>query len=386
MRDLLFSLTCSETYFFRGGTPFTAGEDSFLPSVFPPSASVMQGMVRTAIMKGHGVDFDEYEKRRCNVCGCAMSDCEVLRAVGSPGTHDDMELDITGPFLLRKGQGEHKALRLFKVPADLMAAGPLRPSQAPVVTDIGPVCLPVSQQRCIPLGGAWLDERVLHRYLTGEQVGEGDVCPEETFLAREQRIGMARHRSTRATQEGMLYAIEHVRLVSDYGLGVRVKNCPEVHLPPAVKLGGEGRLSGLDTSEWVPLKSAGLAEAINAGPGLFGEHGFKLVFLTPARFEGDASLPAGFERTVRDGVTVHNGNLGGVNCSFVSMCAERPIRMGGWNMVSGTQKPRHSYIPAGSVFYFVTGCSGADVVAALHDTKLGSDTAIGLGHVVVGRW
>ncbi|MBP7892760.1 MAG: type III-B CRISPR module-associated protein Cmr3 [Firmicutes bacterium] len=389
MSDLLFSMACDETYFFRGGTPFTVGEDSFLPSVFPPNPSVMQGVVRTAIMRGHGIDFAEYREGRCSVCRCAASECTVLSAVGSAGTHDDMRLDVTGPFLTYEEPGGPKE-RLFKAPVDLVSMGDdigkLRPYDTPIHTDMGPVCLPQSAERCKPLEHSWLGEAGLLKYLKGQSPSLHQVHSEKAFLGKETRIGIARERSTRATHKGMLYSIEHVRLKQGYGLGARVANCPDVKLPAIVKLGGEGRLSRLAVSPWEEIPSHGIAPAINSCPGLFGQHGFKLVFLSPVRFEGESWLPEGFVAREREGVRIWEGSIRGIECSFVSMCADRPVRLGGWNMATGRQKPRHSYIPAGSVFYFITERAGEDVVNALFDVKLGLDTAIGLGHAVVGRW
>ena len=76
------SLWLRGSYFFRDGTPFTAGEDIFLSSGFPPSGKVI-GAVRTALLSGHGVDFDKYYEGYCNVCQASAEDCLVLRAVGS---------------------------------------------------------------------------------------------------------------------------------------------------------------------------------------------------------------------------------------------------------------------------------------------------------------
>ncbi len=395
MRDLLFSMTCEETYFFRGGTPFTAGEDSFLPSVFPPSPSVIQGVVRTAIMTGHGIDFDVYREQFCSVCGCSAAECQVLSAVGSAGTYDDMKLDITGPFLVLDREEEPRSL-LFRVPADLMDmrssggepfnVGVLRPAAKPMETDIGPVCMPMTEDRCKPLENAWLHEAGLQSYLKGEPIAEEHVVGEDDVLAREPRVGIARERSTSSCQRGMLYFIEHVRLLPGFGLGARVNNCPEVELPSTVRLGGEGRMSALHTAPWRCMDWPGIAQAIETGPGLFGEHGFKMVFLTPVRFGGDRAVPAGFKPGIRDGARVYQGSIAGIECTLVSMCADRPVRLGGWDMAAGKQKPRHSYIPAGSVYYFATRSSGSELVQALHDTKLGLDSSIGFGHVVIGRW
>jgi CRISPR-associated protein Cmr3 len=68
------------------------------------------------------------------------------------------------------------------------------------------------------------------------------------------------------------------------------------------------------------------------------------------------------------------------------MCTGRPVRIGGWDIALRRPKPRLAYMPVGTVYYFTTRHSGAEVVEALHDRKIGFDTKIGFGHIVVGRW
>jgi CRISPR-associated protein Cmr3 len=394
MEERLFLFGCEESYFFRDGTPFTAGEDIFLSSGFPPSGKVIQGAVRTALLSGHGVDFDKYYEGYCNVCQASAEDCLVLRAVGSSrGGGEDMELDFIGPFVTRTTNGTIE--RLYQAPYDLVqldgqgGLGRLTPSSQAVLTDLGPIFLPQTDERCRSLTEAWIREGGLLNYLRGETVGVNKVYSWspgfETFLFREERLGIARCRETRAAQGGMLYAIQHVRLEAQFGLGVRVRGCPDVPLPSMVKLGGEGRLSSLTVQSTTPVPREGIAEAIDEGPGLFGERGFKVVCLSPMRL-GDGWLPEGFTEVTREGGTCWEGVLGGITCSLVSMCTGRPVRIGGWDIALRRPKPRLAYMPVGTVYYFTTRHSGAEVVEALHDRKIGFDTKIGFGHIVVGRW
>ena len=72
--------------------------------------------------------------------------------------------------------------------------------------------------------------------------------------------------------------------------------------------------------------------------------------------------------------------------AIVSVCSDRPIRIGGWDMALNRPKPRLAYVPDCAVYYLTTPHRGAEVVEALHDTKIGMSTRIGFGHIVVGRW
>lgn len=412
MTEKLFLFGCEESYFFRDGTPFAAGEDTFLRSGFPPSCNVMQGAVRTAIMRGHGVDFTEYQEGHCSVCDCIGEECEVLEAVGScVSGQEDMKIDLTGAFVTLKTHSEVK--RLYRVPRDLMLAESdaseielcrARPSSEPIATDMGLVFMPQCERNVRGLSNAWISETGLLSYLTGVDASPSELyfsaLPDASwdsarvFMCREQRMGIAREKASRATVEGMLYAIEHVRLADvqkeQFGIGVRVRGCPDISIPDVVRLGGEGRFTSLEVLESMPIATTGIAEAIDEGPGLFGEHGFKLVFLSPVRFstnkDGYEWLPSGFIPRKRDGATVWEGVLSGIQCTLVSVCSDRPIRIGGWDMALKRPKPRLAYVPDCVVYYFTTPHNGAEVVGGLHDTKIGMNSRIGFGHTVVGRW
>ena len=96
----------------------------------------------------------------------------------------------------------------------------------------------------------------------------------ETFLFREERLGIARCRETRAAQGGMLYAIQHVRLEAQFGLGVRVRDVPMYPCPAWSSLAARDVFQALRCKHnSVPRE--GIAEAIDEGPGLFGERGLR---------------------------------------------------------------------------------------------------------------
>ncbi|MGI6558010.1 MAG: type III-B CRISPR module-associated Cmr3 family protein [Limnochordia bacterium] len=96
--------------------------------------------------------------------------------------------------------------------------------------------------------------------------------------------------------------------------------------------------------------------------------------------------PRGLRRGQGRAAPVGRASSAALPASLVSMCSGRPVRIGGWDMALRRPKPRLAYMPAGTVYYFTTSHSGAEVVEALHDRKIGFDTRIGFGHIVVGRW
>lgn len=414
--EKLFVFGCEESYFFRGGNPFIAGEDNSLASCFPPSCLVMQGAIRTAILNGHGADFQMYHKDKCSVCGTSVQECSVLRTVGKAGRWDDMELDFSGPFLVRHSKGATE--RFYPAPYDLarlvddkkdsrnektaLEIGRLQPLTARM-TDLGRVLLPAAEGKSSrPIQGAWISEQGLLSYLKGENVAPDQLqFPDDPaddrfknsgFLKRERRIGIARQAATRNTEKGMYYAVEHLRLANDFALGERVRGLPDIALPGYIKLGGEGRMTTLTMTNSSPLPEAGIAEAITQnGRSLFDEYCFKITFLTPARFDDCCWIPREFTEDYRKGLDgeelkVWRGRLEGIECTIVSLCADRPERIGGWDLAKHRPKPRYSYLPAGSVIYLTSPHSGKEIVMAMHDRKLGLDTKVGFGQAVIGRW
>jgi CRISPR type III-B/RAMP module-associated protein Cmr3 len=421
IREKMALFGCEESYFFRDGTPFNAGENNFLASRFPPGCQVMQGAIRTAILNGHGVDFQAYRRQRCNVCGSSLMDCAVMRAVGKPGDLDSMELDFYGPFLVRRRKGSARYKRIYPAPGDLVRLskleatedennilpffGRLRPEDRGWVTDLGRVLLPTMPQggRSQPLNGAWISEKGLLAYLRGETVDSDEIYFAEPtgntrlknsgFLKKEERIGIARNVATRVTEQEMFYAVEHLRFDPKFELclGERIKGLPDLPMPELIKLGGEGRMTTLQVVESEPLPWEGIADAINRdAKRLFNEYCFKLVFLTPVCF-GNAWPLHDFIATKRkdsagEEVDVWRGELVGVPCTLVSMCVERMEKIGGWDQANRQPKLRRSYFPAGSVLYFTSTYSGEKLVTAFHDHKFGKDTKIGFGQATIGRW
>jgi CRISPR-associated protein Cmr3 len=407
---------CEESYFFRDGTPFNAGETTFLASRFPPGCHVMQGAIRAAILRGHGADFRVYGNKKCSICNCSVPECKVLRTVGMPGdARDGMTLDFYGPFLVRRRKGTAEYERIYPAPADLIRLkkengnprfGRMFPGNQGLVTDQGRTLLPV-----IPDGegslesGAWISEQGLLTYLRGNEVDGDEVYFQDAvmdgqrqsknsgFLKKEERIGIGRDSVTRATEKHMFYTVEHFRFDPwfDFGLGERVRGLPEMPLPEVIKLGGEGRISTLKVLDSEPFPAKEIAAGINNdSQRLFGEYRFKMVFLTPVCFTNQG-FPEGFRETRRidergQELQIWRGKLNEIECSLVTMRAERMERIGGWDMANRRPKTRRSYWPAGSVWYLTSPEPGEELVKALHDRKFGEDINIGFGHAIIGRW
>ncbi|NPV81544.1 MAG: hypothetical protein HPY52_14995 [Firmicutes bacterium] len=423
----LWYMTPRDTVYFGGGMPFNAGEGGYLHSIFPPSPRIMQGFVRTAILAAHGVDWDSYYKDYCNICGKPASLCEVLATVGSAGCYDDMKLDLRGPVIAEDIGGGPSTL-LFPAPRDLVCKGEklvrLAPGGKEIVCDLGSVRLPrildedvterssgsqrasegtTEHERIEDLADYWITEEGFIEYLKGGEVHRKDLRHAGNIFGNENRTGIGRNNATGAVKTGLLYSLGHVRLKKGYKFAEWVSGVPPQTQPSRIQiLGGEKRLSYLDRAAaagWnANLGDPGLkqhiARKIDAAGGRF-----KLVFLQPGLLDLDGAIlpvtggtlgivklrsPFGHSSVVFSGLPKDLGAI------LVSACQPRPQRIGGWNMAAregrGESIPMEHVIPAGSVFFFEARAVGEEIVEALHGVKLGRETRIGFGEVMVGAW
>ena len=371
-----------DTLFFRGPLPFTAGETVFLPSEFPPSPQTIQGMVRTALLEAHGIDFDrfaldDFTAPACSLCTDAAV-CQVPGIVGQPGS-DLGTLDLRGPYLI------HHDTRLYPAPDDLRWQHGIITRSAPgpaIQCDAGRVRLPEAQ------GGTmseWITESGLITYLAGATPPSDQFKATHSLLTPEPRVGLALDVATRAAREGMLYSIAPVRLRDGVSLGVRVTGAREpllMQVPATCRLGGEGRIV-----EVTPHQESSLPVPPTVEASLRATGRFRLLLLQPADFAG-SWLPAGFTATEIDETTCWRGTLDGVALRIVVSCGGPPIAIGGWDMVKREAKALRWCVPAGTVYYceLETGSDVQRVLQQFHDRKLGANAPMGFGHVVIGAW
>lgn len=366
-----------DTVYFGGGLPFVAGESGFLPSRFPPTPLVMQGVVRTALLTGHNVDWQEYYEGRCSICRCAGADCAVLRATGSAGRIDDLGLDLRGPFLAQRNDCRSWSL-LYPTPADLVALGGaptrLRPGEA-VECDLGRIKLPTAilpstgerGPRLTDYQGTWITATGLRRHLNGQAVSEADILPPERIFSWETRVGIGRNRATRVAEDRKLYSLGHCRLAPGFALAEQVANLPKnAAVPSMILLGGEKRLAYISRQKSldVPVPTEAPSDS-----------GFRMIFLTPGKW-----TPPAFSQT--------SELIPGLTATLVSACLPKTERIGGWNMAAGkghgSSRAMETVIPAGSVFFFLSDLPVERIFELLGNSKIGAETKLGFGHVAVG--
>ena len=359
-----------DTWFFRGGTPFTmyATPQENVGSLFPPHPPTVAGAIRAALALGKGWSgHGPWPREICAVLG--------------DGPDDLGAISLDGPFLLRGGQP------LFRVPRHVlglsegtrwMPSAFLRPGN-PVACDLGDeVRLPEltgaspDDGKLKPGDGCWLTQKGINAVLHGRLPSHGDLVPDSCLWSEEPRIGLERDGTTRAALEGMLYSTRHVRPRCGVSLGVRIGGLPRDWTPPfgrLLTLGGESRLA--ECREWKPelALDVPLTEIKDTGR-------VAVVALSPL------DLPRGVDVGERP-----MDALGGAR--VVSACLDRPQRIGGWSSITRRPLPLRSVLPPGSALFCEIASTErfAEVVSAGDGlARIGSRQKGGFGLVALGVW
>ena len=359
-----------DTWFFRDGTPFFAGEAPMgnVEGLFPPHPGTVAGALRAALAvnrgwNGRGRWPDEF--------------CAVL----GDGPDDLGRLAFDAPFLLRDGQP------LFRAPRHLLGTGNpeewvpgafLHPGP-PVSCDLGDaVRLPEvlaftgDFHDLKPGDSQWLTPVGLTAVLNGALPRPDDVVFAGDIWAMESRTGLELDRDTRTAVEGMLYSVRHVRPASHTSLGARIDGLPSDWTVPfgrLLPLGGESRLA--ECREWdgdlhvdAPLTA------------VVSSHQFAVIALSPLDIGED----------VCQGDQTLDGLAG---ARVISAALDRPQRIGGWNSLDRTPLPMRSILSPGSVLF----CEVEDpfqlqrtVAAETGLVRLGRRQGWGFGLAALGVW
>ena len=359
-----------DTWFFRDGTPFSAGDSpqSDIGSLFPPHPGTVVGALRAALALSHG--WNGRGRWSQDICG-----------VLGDGPEDLGRLSIDAPILLRDGDP------LFRVPRHLVGTAAderwnpvtyLRPGP-PVNCDLGEaVRLPEivdtvdDPSDLEQADDFWLTVGGLNAVLRGELPETSELVSSAELWSVEFRIGLELDRATRTAREGLLYSTQHVRPRPGVSLGARIDGLPPDWDAPSgrlITLGGEGRMA--DCREW-----DGHLAIETPGKEVTSDGRFALIALTPLDIDEDVYVG-------RQPLEVLGGAL------IVSACLDRPQRVGGWNSLVRRPLPQRSVLPAGSVLYCERPESAQSERTMTADgglIRLGNRTRFGFGLAVASVW
>ncbi len=352
-------LTPFDTVFFRDGSPFTMGQETWGQSRFPPPPSVVYGALRTR-------HFAEHPGR-------------LPDASGPDDPTRDARLTA---FHLRDAVGP-----LYPMPRDLVAPkGADEPGQGTPVRRLRRTALPEGAaglgrtpqvlshpEEVETVRNSMVREGALGQYLRGEEGAFTSYHLYEDHLAyREPKIGIRMDRDTRAADDGFLYRVGLRRLGEDlsFGVGIDALSLSDRGL---LKLGGESKPASYERiSDTPPVPTPPRDRIADTST-------FVLYLATPAIFDQGWVPGAVDPDTLR-------ATVNGATVRLEAAAVGKPGAIGGWDVAAGRPKPMDRTVPAGSVYYFsLEDGSAQDVIDALHNERISEARAqAGFGHAFVG--
>jgi CRISPR-associated protein Cmr3 len=310
--NIWYQLTPADTLFFRGSEPLEAGQLS-RDALFPPPVSVIQGAVRTAVLKQRGISFDDYKEGRCPR--------ELTNLFGESGK--PAPFAVTAILLAKDGATyapcpaswfvesglRQNVDRPLDTDCKILRAAPLVDVAAKLrlhsSSGLGlPMVLPDTEAE--PLAGNWLRLECL--FTAAATIGEGDLLSLTDLCDIEPRTGIAIDEK-RKVRQGKLYSAGHIRLRDGVSFIIGIDRDPGLSNGGLLSLGGEKRVCGYVRSKppSMPVGSSSLYLA-----------------LAPIKLTTEVQ-------------------------PFV-FAAAKPITIAGWDLHTGFHKPTTTWLPAGSVF------------------------------------
>lgn len=304
-----YELTPLDTLFFRGSEPMEAGQLTS-EALFPPPVSVLQGALRTELLRQKKISFAAYKKGE-NI------PVPVLEAIGRCG--EDAPFAMAG-VLIKRGERLYAPapaawfVDLPKKPkrgADFVGAEILRPTPLEVDNALGmrvscgAAPLVAAQHEAQSLAGYWVDHTLLST--PPKKFGAKDVVFASELFHLEHRTGIAMD-ANRKVEQGRIYSSAHIRLHEDVRLVIGISRDLGLDSSGIIRLGGEQRVC---------------AYAQCAAPKLPGGQASQYMTLTPLPLTVD--------------MVEH------------VLCASKPQILAGWDLGVGFHKPTTTWLPAGAI-------------------------------------
>lgn len=376
MNVMTLRFTALDTLFFRESRPFETIGGSELTSMFPPPPRTLAGAIRTAIGDSLGADWQMFCKKSSEYTVNGFKLKDII------GINDDMgRVSIKGIWLAQDGT------RLYPVPLFLIRKGPIinRLQIGKIAqTFLGQVRLPELPKDCVgfkPLENVWLTRTGLEKVLSGGLPSQDDIREKKHLYTEESRLGIARDQSKRAAENGLLYQSRHVRPFHEKQLTIEADIIGLDKTTIArrlVRVGGEGRLAGIEAVESPSFPHAPVDKN--------DVQGVVLILLSPARFKESTWLPAGFSMATEERQT-WKGEINGISLTVHSAVIGKAQREGGWDMAAYRPRAVQSLIPAGSaLFCTVENNDITGAIKALHGHYVGEDQSLGRGRIACALW
>lgn len=298
-----------DTLFFRGGKPFTAGEDSWTDSSFLPNPSVIWGAMFSVL-------FSKREDCRKN----PSKEAKRLR-IDNIYLYNEKEQTVLIPAPLDIFTDDYGKLYLPKY------------EDVDFVTNYSlPVISLVKNKNVKPLENSFLEISSLFNHYLKKYSDNMLLYNFEKVFIQDSKIGIKRKKSTRASEDNHLYRIDLTQFQEEWSFLVEYEfDGDELSEEGILKLGGEGKIAFFRNID-IPASLEKVEGLRNNVKSKLEEHKYlKVLFKTASFFE---------KGWAPDFETVLSANVG------------KPLYVGGYDMKKKEAKPMKKYIPPGSVYVF----------------------------------
>ncbi len=368
-------LKAADVLMFRDSRPFDAG-DSGAQSIFPTPQTVA-GAVRTWLLRSASADL----KTLKGVAPSAAA-MQSWAARYIPEALWVVEASLMGPLLMVEGGPRYPLPRhlaicrsstsSYRVASPLQAKLPGR-SYFPRLagaSDLLPVRPRGSEDFDLASGGLIGQAQMSAALQADGTIAASDVDGLAEYMLDEHRLGIGVNAGAHTAEKGMIYSGRFLR--PDHGVSLRVditstdaalrQKLGAAHQKaPWLRLGGEGRVAGIEILDAVALPCA-----ITDWPA----ERFTTCLITPGRFADGGWLP----------------RLPG--CRLVAAAGVAPVSCSGWNSVEGRPTETRYAVMAGAV-YFWERIPDAPDIADPHGTSLCDqleERQAGWGYCLRGEW
>ena len=365
----------TEPLIFRTGRPFTAGENTFAESNFPPTPETLQGALRAAI----AVQWGQTQNPPLGNLASIFEKEALEKLIGKRSGERDTygQFRITGLTLGRRQSLTSKIERLFPPPSHIIQATLEDASKRkiqplvflqPKKQKSGTTNISSDYQLLFPqLGGcktvgksealtSWLTPRGLSSILQGDLPNESDECIVKisNIYTHESRLGIGMNNDSKTTKEGYLYQVQMIRMQPSYGFVIDIAFGEQQYGDHAVSPEHEHHadvsqeLSFLNTG-WMTLGGEQRAahftvltpqDIVEEGGISQMQPGNLLYFATPSYFE--------------QGWLPHDSKV--LSAQPITAAINRYQPIGGWYLnpqnAGGGGKIMRRCVPAGSVYFF----------------------------------
>lgn len=306
-----YQITPADTLFFRGSEPLEAGQPS-RDALFPPPVSVLQGALRTAVLKQRRIAFADYKANRC-----ASDVIEGIGACSQPAPFrvtaillargETIYVPCPANWFVEAGQLAKGGQPSMVGQTILRAAQPDRAADSLHLHSSAGTDLPmVRAADAQPLAGHWLRLDCLRTPPT--EFVEGDLLAPGELYDVEPRTGIAID-SKRKVKQGAIYSAGHIRLRPEVPMVCGIDRNLGLAEKGFLNLGGEQRVCGYIRCQAPDLPAMPAALFVTLAP-----------------------------------VELTNEVLSAV------FAAAKPVTLAGWDMANGFHKPTTTWLPAGTVF------------------------------------